>query len=71
MLPMLYAPVAGELVERNFAARGLQPTTATLPEWQRARSLAQTFWRTAFDDERISAEFRFVCGENLRHLDRI
>jgi DNA-binding Lrp family transcriptional regulator len=71
MLPMLYAPVAGELVERNFAARGLQPTTATLPEWQRARSLAQTFWRTAFDDERISAEFRSVCGENLRHLDRI
>lgn len=44
---MLYAPMAGEVVARDFAARPLQPTTATLPVWERARSLAQTFWRTA------------------------
>ncbi len=71
MLPMLYAPVAGELVERDFAARSLQPTTATLPEWERACALAQTFWRTAANDGRISAEFRAICAENHRHLDRI
>ena len=71
MLPMLYAPIAGELVVRNFAGRNLQPTTATLPEWPRARALAQTFWRTAADDDRISAEFRAVCAENLRHLNRV
>lgn len=61
MLPMLCVPVAGELVARNFAARSLQPTTATLPERQRARILAQTFRPTAANDERISGEFRAVC----------
>lgn len=71
MLPMLYAPIAGELVARNFAARSLQPTTATLPEWQRARALAQTFWRTAADDDRVSAEFRAICAENQSHLNCI
>ena len=71
MLPMLYAPVAGELVARDFAARSLQPTTATLPEWERARGLAQTFWRTAADDDRISAEFRVICAENQRHVEGV
>ena len=71
MLPMLYAPIAGELVARDFAARNLQPTTATLPEWNRARALAQTFWRSAFDDDRISAEFRAICVENQRHLNGV
>ena len=71
MLPMLYAPIAGELVARDFAGRSLQPTTATLPEWPRARELAQMFWRTAADDDRISAEFRTICAENLLHLNGI
>ena len=68
MLPMLYAPVAGELVERDFAARSLRPTIATLPVWERARSLAQLFWRGVADDVRISDGFRAICAENLRHL---
>ena len=71
MLPMLYAPIAGELVARNFAARSLQPTTATLPEWHRALALAQTFWRTAANDDRISAEFQAICAENQRHLHAV
>ncbi len=71
MLPMLYAPVAGELVARDFAERNLQPTTATLPEWNRARALAQTFWQTAADDSRISAGFGVICAENQRHLNAV
>ena len=61
MLPMLCAPIAGELVARNFAARSLQPTTATLPERQRAQILAQTLRPTAANDDRISVELRAVC----------
>jgi len=68
MLPMLYAPVGGELVARDFAARALQPTAATLPEWEQARALAQVFWRAAAADERVSSGFRAIAAENLCHI---
>nr|WP_315471795.1 type II toxin-antitoxin system HipA family toxin YjjJ [uncultured Rhodoferax sp.] len=68
MLPMLYAPVGGELVPRDFAARPLQPTAATLPEWPQALALARSFWAAAAADERISPEFRRIASENLRQL---
>ena len=68
MLPMLYAPIGGELVARDFAARSLQPSAATLPEWARACELALTFWQTAAGDERISTEFRTIALENSSHL---
>ncbi|MBC7916491.1 MAG: type II toxin-antitoxin system HipA family toxin YjjJ [Rhodoferax sp.] len=70
MLPMLYAPVGGELVARDFSARPLQPTAATLPEWNEARALAQTFWRVAATDTRVSAEFRAIAAENLSVIGR-
>ncbi len=66
MLPMLYAPVGGELVQRDFAAKGKpQPTSATLPEWPRALALAIQFWQAAAADSRISAEFRTIASENV------
>jgi hypothetical protein len=68
MLPMLYAPVGNELVARDFAARPLQPSAATLPFWDRAMALAQTFWRAAAQDPRISADFRAVAAQNAQHL---
>ncbi len=68
MLPMLYAPVGGELVPRNFAARPLQPTAATLPEWAQAKALAAGFWQAAAHDARVSAEFRGIAAENLSHI---
>jgi hypothetical protein len=68
MLPMLYAPVGGELVARDFAARPLQPTTATLPAWESARALAEVFWAAAAGDARISAGFRAIAAENLSHI---
>ncbi|MDP3650795.1 MAG: type II toxin-antitoxin system HipA family toxin YjjJ [Rhodoferax sp.] len=68
MLPMLYAPVGGELVARDFAARPLQPTAATLPEWAQAQTLASAFWRAAADDARVSAGFRRIAVENRNHI---
>ena len=40
MLPMLYAPVAGELVPRDFAAQPPRPGVHTLAVWPKARELA-------------------------------
>jgi hypothetical protein len=68
MLPMLYAPVGGELVPRDFAARPLQPTAATLPEWPQALALARSFWAAASADARISADYRQIAAENLSHI---
>jgi hypothetical protein len=70
MLPMLYAPVGGELVPRHFADRPLQPTAATLPEWPQALALARSFWAAASADERLSAGFRQIAAENLSHISR-
>jgi hypothetical protein len=68
MLPMMYAPVGGELVARDFAARPLQPTAATLPEWEPAKALARTFWQAAASDARISEGFRTIARTNLSVL---
>jgi hypothetical protein len=68
MLPMLYAPVGGELVVRQFAERPLQPTAATLSEWAQAHTLACSFWSAAAADTRISAGFRQICIQNLQLL---
>jgi hypothetical protein len=65
---MLYAPVGGELVPRNFAERSLQPSAATLPEWPRALALARSFWAAAAGDARISASFRQIAAENLSKI---
>ena len=70
MLPMLYAPVGGELVARDFAADRLQPTTATLPEWERATALAKVFWAAAAGDVRISDGFRAIAATNLSQIGR-
>lgn len=64
MLPMLYAPVSGELVPRDFASRPQQPTAATLGEWGEAQRLARVFWQAAATDERVSADFRAIAAEN-------
>ena len=68
MLPMLYAPVGGELVPRDFAARGLQPTAATRTEWAQAQALAAVFWQTAATDARVSPGFQAIATNNLNKI---
>ena len=64
MLPMLYAPVGGELVPRNFAERPPQPIAAILPEWAQAKALACTFWAAA-GEASLSDGFRQIAAQNL------
>jgi hypothetical protein len=60
MLPMLFAPQEGQLVERRFEAP--PPTAATLSVWPRAHELALDFWQRATDDARVSQDFRALCA---------
>jgi len=70
MLPMLYAPVGGEVVPREFSDRLPRPTVQTLAVWPTARDLAIRFWRTCANDDRISAGFRAIARANAEALDR-
>ncbi|MES2944068.1 MAG: type II toxin-antitoxin system HipA family toxin YjjJ [Pseudomonadota bacterium] len=68
MLPMLYAPINGELVEQHFTKRPLYPTAATLAEWPAAKELAMVFWRNAASHALISEDFKAIAANNLQSL---
>lgn len=68
MLPMLYAPVAGEVVPRDFAAQPPRPTVHTLPVWPRARELALRFWSAVADDTRVGCDFVDIAIANLKTI---
>jgi hypothetical protein len=61
-LPMLYAPVADEVREREFMPA--IPGTAAAAQWKSASNAAVIFWRTVGEDARVSAEFRAIAAEN-------
>lgn len=71
MLPMLYAPVAGEVVQRDFAAQPPRPTVHTLAVWPQARELALRFWQAAAMDERISPTFRAMAQANAQTVSAL
>lgn len=56
MLPMLFAPQDGQLLEREFTPP--PPTSENLRVWAPARELAETYWTRLVDDDRLSREFR-------------
>jgi biotin operon repressor len=66
MLPMLFAPQDGHLVERVFTPVG--PTAASLQAWPRARALAEEYWLRLSRDDRITVEFRAICSTALRSV---
>ncbi len=68
MLPMLYAPVGGEVVPRDFAERLPRPGVHTLAVWPKALDLAIRFWRACAADERISGGFRAMAKRNADAL---
>jgi DNA-binding transcriptional ArsR family regulator len=59
MLPMLFAPQDGQLLERPFEPAGA--TAATLSVWPRARDLAENYWLRLYEEARLSEEFRRRC----------
>jgi hypothetical protein len=65
MLPMFYAPVAGEVVHRDWSSQTPRPNANTLGVWSQARDLALEFWQSAAVDERISQEFRAIAQANV------
>ncbi len=62
MLPMIYAPINGELVERDFDPASLRPTVDTLRQWKLAVELASNYWKTLAKDKRLSPGFRSRCA---------
>ncbi len=71
MLPMFYAPVKGELVERDFAARKLQPSSQTLAVWPQAKQLAQQFWQSVAADARVSDAFKALALANAEAVEKL
>lgn len=69
-LPMHYAPVANELVDRPFDPAAVKPDTHTAGVWAAAQKMAYGFWCAAAADERISPEFRTVAEQHADSLER-
>lgn len=63
MLPMLFAPQDGQLVERPFEPAG--PAAATLSVWPRARDIAEIYWARLCEESRLSEDFHRRCGQCL------
>jgi hypothetical protein len=63
MLPMRYAPQAGNLVKRPLEL--VPPLPADAPVWDDASSAALEFWRRVARRAELSAEFRRIARANL------
>jgi hypothetical protein len=66
MLPMLFAPAHDQIVARVFEPP--DPASETIRCWGRARELAEHYWQTLTENQRISAEFRTICAACLMTL---
>ncbi len=64
MLPMLFAPQDGQVIERTFDPP--DTTAETLALWPRARELARGYWQRLVADERLSPQFRTLCAGAAR-----
>ncbi|GIK74477.1 MAG: transcriptional regulator [Chloroflexota bacterium] len=62
VLPMHYAPISGQIVERDFSLP--MPHSEALSEWKAALPLAEQFWSLVAGDPRISDSFRTIAGRN-------
>ncbi len=62
MLPMAYAPVAGEVAEREFAVPLPEPGHAGA--WSAAGEIASGYWRAVASDDRVSRPFRAIAEAN-------
>lgn len=70
-LPMVYAPIIGEIVSRDdFDPANLAPSAQTLRVWGQARDLATRFWELATQDARISDDFRSLAARHAQSLQK-
>ena len=68
MLPMLYMPIAGEVVAQELGADKMVPTANMLDVWSEAQALALAFWQAVERDERVSSGFRELARGNTAAL---
>ena len=63
-LPMLYAPVAGEVVLRQLERAAMAPSIEALPIFPEAVRLARRFWSLVAEHARVSTDFREIAANN-------
>jgi hypothetical protein len=69
MLPMLYAPTAGDVVvTREFEVP--LPSSENLDIWDTMVSLAESYWREVADHPRLSAGFAAIANANAAKVAR-
>jgi hypothetical protein len=69
MLPMMYAPVAGdELPDREFETA--LPSAGNLSIWKSMAAAAEDYWRKVASHELISTEFAVRASENAAAVSR-
>ncbi|TWO73415.1 type II toxin-antitoxin system HipA family toxin YjjJ [Caenimonas sedimenti] len=68
VLPMIYAPIAGEIVPRDFEPGRLAPSAETLREWPRARALAARYWERVAGEPMVSGDFRALAERHAVSL---
>ena len=69
MLPMLYMPQQGQILDRVFAPR--PPKVSQLTHWAWARECAMEFWGRAEKDGRISKSFQRIARENRAIVEKM
>ncbi len=65
MLPMIYAPERGEIINRNLNTP-IKPMKQYLNLWKESAETACLFWHNVGEDEIISDDFRQIAENNLR-----
>ncbi len=69
VLPMLYAPVNGEIVPRKIAPP--MPSSESLDVWSIAMENARAYWMQLASESRLSDNFRVIALENTKVLDAL
>lgn len=68
MLPMVFAPADGRLVERQFTPR--PPTALNLHLWHQVANLALMYWSRLCEAEALTTGFRKIAGQSRDTLAR-
>jgi len=66
MLPMMYVPVRGEIIERQLTLPVRPMKHADL--WQSSGEVAGEFWLSVTEDESVSDEFRRIAFNNVEKI---
>jgi hypothetical protein len=70
MLPMLWAPVAGQAMPAPTFSPPV-PLPGEMPDWSEAAAWAAEFWQRVATDTRISSDFVAHARLALAHLERM